>query len=93
MDDKKSRNWHYILSEIYGFPDKEIRSGNNGSWDIEQYEDDDMTYHARILKDGKIYIAVYTKDIFPKLVTEYEYQTDVLKNYPGNRSINKKGIR
>lgn len=92
-DNKKSRNCHYILSEIYGFPDKEIRSGNNGSWDIEQYEDDDMTYQARILKNGKIYINVYTKDLFPKLVTEYEYHAGVMRNYPDNSSVNRKGKR
>ena len=82
MDNKKSRNCHYILSEIYGFPDKEIRSGNNGSWDIEQYMDDEMVYQARILPDQDTYISVFTRDEFPKTVAEYKYDTDHRKKLP-----------
>ena len=76
MDNKKSRNCHYILSEIYGFPDKEIRSGDNGSWDIEQYMDDEMVYQARILPDQDTYISVFTRDRFPKTIAEYKFEPE-----------------
>ena len=69
--DKKS-----VLSKIYGFKPEEILTANNGYWDIEQYMDDEMVYQARILPDQDTYISVFTRDKFPKMVTEYKYETE-----------------
>lgn len=65
-----------ILAKIYGFDPTDVKKQNNGSWDMEQYTDKDMTYTARILPNRKIHITVETKDIFPKVVSEYEYKQD-----------------
>ena len=68
-----------VLSKIYGFKPEEILTANNGYWDIEQYMDDEMVYQARILPDQDTYISVFTRDKFPKMVTEYKYETEPRK--------------
>lgn len=61
-----------MLNKIYGF--KNCRVGDNGSWAIEQCEDDGLRYTCYILRDGTVNVTVITTDKFPKLVTAYEYR-------------------
>lgn len=60
-----------MLDKIYGF--KDYRVGDNGSWTIEQYEEDGLRYTCNILRDGSVHVFVSTTDKFPKLVDAYEY--------------------
>ena len=64
-----------MLNKIYGFTD--CRVVDNGSWIIEQCEDDGLRYTCNILRDGTVYIVVETMDKFPKLVTSYQYKEEV----------------
>lgn len=56
-------NQKSILTKVYGFKPEEIKTANNCSWDIEQCEDQEMTYQARILLNGEVYSRFYKGQI------------------------------
>lgn len=61
-----------MLNKIYGFTD--CRVVDNGSWTIEQCEDDGLCYTCNILRDGTVQVFVETIDKFAKLVDSYVYK-------------------
>lgn len=61
-----------MLNKIYGFTD--CRVVDNGSWMIEQCENDGLRYTCNILRDGSVYVFISTTDRFPVLITAYEYK-------------------
>lgn len=64
-----------MLDKIYGFTGYKVV--DNGSWIVEYYEDEELSYTCNILRDGSVHVFVFTKDKFPKLVTSYDYNEEV----------------
>lgn len=59
-----------MLNQLYGFQDYKIV--DNGSWVIEQYQDQELTYTCYLLKNGSLWVFIETRERFPKLVDAYE---------------------
>lgn len=59
-----------MLDKIYGFQDYIIV--DNGSWLIEQYQDQELIYTYHLLKDRSASVFVDTRERFPRLVDAYE---------------------
>lgn len=59
-----------MLDQLYGFQDYKI--ADNGSWMIEQYQDQELTYTCHLLKDGSASVFIETREHFPRLADAYE---------------------
>lgn len=59
-----------MLDMLYGFQDYKIM--DEGSWVIEQYQDQELIYICHLLKDGSASVFVETREHFPRLVDAYE---------------------